>query len=80
MEEYSIAAQVWKMSAVDMCELAKNSVLMSSFEDCVSTHICTSHCISMHIKKMDNIVVALWRGSKLYISQIGPFQVWPSSL
>lgn len=38
MEEYSIAAQVWKMSAVDMCELAKNSVLMSSFEDCVKQH------------------------------------------
>ena len=37
MEEYSIAAQVWKLNAVDMCELAKNSVLMSSFEDCVST-------------------------------------------
>lgn len=53
MEEYSIAAQVWKMSAVDMCELAKNSVLMSSFEDCVSTHICTSHCIGAHnIKKV----------------------------
>jgi AMP deaminase len=31
MEEYSIAAQVWKLSAVDMCELARNSVLMSGF-------------------------------------------------
>jgi AMP deaminase len=38
MEEYSIAAQVWKLNAVDMCELAKNSVLMSSFEDCVKQH------------------------------------------
>ena len=37
MEEYSIAAQVWKLSPCDMCELAKNSVLMSGFEDCVST-------------------------------------------
>ena len=36
MEEYSIAAQVWKLSPCDMCELAKNSVLMSGFEDCVS--------------------------------------------
>ena len=32
MEEYSIAAQVWKLSSVDMCELAKNSVIMSGFE------------------------------------------------
>lgn len=31
MEEYSIAAQVWKLSSCDMCELAKNSVMMSSF-------------------------------------------------
>lgn len=32
MEEYSIATQVWKMSQTDMCELARNSVLMSGFE------------------------------------------------
>lgn len=31
IEEYSIAAQVWKLSAVEMCELAMNSVLMSGF-------------------------------------------------
>ena len=31
IEEYSIAAQVWKFSSVDMCELARNSVLMSGF-------------------------------------------------
>ena len=31
MEEYSIAAQVWKLSSCDMSELARNSVLMSGF-------------------------------------------------
>jgi len=31
MEEYSIAAQVWKLSGADMCELARNSVIMSGF-------------------------------------------------
>uniref|UniRef100_A0A8C2Y9S3 AMP deaminase n=1 Tax=Coturnix japonica TaxID=93934 RepID=A0A8C2Y9S3_COTJA len=31
MEEYSIATQVWKLSTCDMCELARNSVLMSGF-------------------------------------------------
>lgn len=31
MEEYSIAAQVWKLSPCDMCELAKNSVKMSGY-------------------------------------------------
>jgi AMP deaminase len=38
MEEYSIAAQVWKLSAVDMCELARNSVVMSGFPTWVKQH------------------------------------------
>lgn len=33
MEEYSIAAQVWKFSPCDMCELARNSVIMSGFSE-----------------------------------------------
>lgn len=36
MEEYSIAAQVWKLSSCDMCELARNSVIMSGFPHNVS--------------------------------------------
>jgi AMP deaminase len=32
MEEYSVASQVWKLSAVDMCEIARNSVLQSGLE------------------------------------------------
>lgn len=36
MEEYSIATQVWKLSSCDMCELARNSVLMSGFSHRVS--------------------------------------------
>ena len=31
MEEYSIAAQIWKLSPTDMCEIARNSVVMSGF-------------------------------------------------
>jgi AMP deaminase len=31
MEEYSIAAQVWKFSNTDLCELSRNSVLQSGF-------------------------------------------------
>ncbi|XP_078381801.1 AMP deaminase 2-like isoform X2 [Oculina patagonica] len=38
MEEYSIAAQVWKLSPCDMSELARHSVLMSGFEDKVKRH------------------------------------------
>lgn len=32
IEEYSVAAQIYKLSAVDMCELAKRSVIQSGFE------------------------------------------------
>ncbi|KAE8348578.1 hypothetical protein BDV28DRAFT_152693 [Aspergillus coremiiformis] len=32
IEEYSVAAQIYKFSAVDMCELAKHSVEQSGFE------------------------------------------------
>ncbi|KAJ8035153.1 AMP deaminase 2 [Holothuria leucospilota] len=38
MEEYSIAAQVWKLTTCDMCELARNSVVMSGFEEEVKEH------------------------------------------
>ena len=32
MEEYSVAAQVWKLSSVDLAEIAVNSVIMSGFK------------------------------------------------
>ncbi|ESS30887.1 AMP deaminase [Toxoplasma gondii VEG] len=32
LEEYSVAAHTWKLSPVDLCELARNSVLQSGFE------------------------------------------------
>merc|ERR1712062_932869 len=33
MEEYSIAAQVWKLTGADMCEIARNSCYHSGFSD-----------------------------------------------
>ncbi|OWA53532.1 AMP deaminase 2 [Hypsibius exemplaris] len=38
MEEYSIATQIFKFSATDLCELAKNSVLQSGFSDTIKQH------------------------------------------
>lgn len=32
LEEYAIASQVWKLSSIDICEIARNSVLQSGFE------------------------------------------------
>lgn len=38
MEEYAVAAQIYKLSPVDMCELAKNSVKQSGYEYSVKQH------------------------------------------
>ena len=35
IEEYAVAAQIYKLNPVDMCELAKNSVVQSGFEHSV---------------------------------------------
>ena len=40
VEEYSVAAQVWKLSSADLCEIARNSVLQSGFP-----HQCKVHWI-----------------------------------
>ena len=38
VEEYSVAAQVWKLSAADLCEIAKTSVLNSGFPRASKKH------------------------------------------
>ncbi|KAI9139134.1 hypothetical protein BKA69DRAFT_1110009 [Paraphysoderma sedebokerense] len=38
IEEYSVAAQIYKLSNVDMCELAKNSVVQSGWETQIKKH------------------------------------------
>lgn len=62
MEEYSIATQVWKLSPTDMCELARNSVLMSGFEHEVGhvqlyMHKFCSKCIAMIVNSFWNMGV-----------------------
>lgn len=56
MEEYSIAAQVWKLSSCDMCELARNSVLMSGFPHEVSAKIhSTAVRVCNHLNWVDMV-------------------------
>ncbi|KAL5973649.1 hypothetical protein ACLOJK_030303 [Asimina triloba] len=38
VEEYSVAAQVWKLSACDLCEIARNSVYQSGFSHAAKLH------------------------------------------
>lgn len=41
VEEYSVAAQVWKLSSTDLCEIARNGVLHSGFP-----HACKKHWVA----------------------------------
>lgn len=56
MEEYSIAAQVWKLSSVDMCELARNSVLMSGFSHEVRDRSVAWHSSSSALSLGQNVL------------------------
>ncbi|OVA12017.1 Adenosine/AMP deaminase domain [Macleaya cordata] len=38
VEEYSVAAQVWKLTACDICEIARNSVYQSGFSHVAKLH------------------------------------------
>ncbi|XP_042482464.1 AMP deaminase-like isoform X3 [Macadamia integrifolia] len=38
VEEYSVAAQVWKLTACDLCEIARNSVYQSGFSHAAKAH------------------------------------------
>lgn len=44
IEEYSVAAQIHKLTAVDMCELAKRSVEQSGFESSVKQRLLGPNC------------------------------------
>ena len=44
MEEYAIAAQVFKLSTCDMCEISKSSVLQSSLSHEVTRLMETLKC------------------------------------
>ncbi|KAL8262353.1 hypothetical protein R6Q59_026402 [Mikania micrantha] len=46
VEEYSIAASVWKLSSCDLCEIARNSVYQSGF-----SHVLKSHWIGQEYYK-----------------------------
>mmetsp|Transcript_4308 Transcript_4308/g.6136 ORF Transcript_4308/g.6136 Transcript_4308/m.6136 type:complete len:441 (+) Transcript_4308:2-1324(+) len=47
VEEYSVAAQVWKLTSTDLCEIARNSVLQSNFDP-----IFKAYWVGQHYWKM----------------------------
>ncbi|KAF9929364.1 AMP deaminase [Linnemannia zychae] len=38
IEEYSVATQIWRLSGADMCEISRNSVVQSGFENKIKKH------------------------------------------
>lgn len=43
VEEYSVAAQVWKLTSTDLCEIARNSVLQSGYPPKYKAHWVGQH-------------------------------------
>ena len=80
MEEYSIAAQVWKLSGVDMCELARNSVVMSGFPHKVSQTrhviphaVCAVHMLSIcgfQLSRLNVVIVLSFEAPSTYMYTI----------
>ncbi|KAJ3014091.1 AMP deaminase [Thoreauomyces humboldtii] len=44
IEEYSVGAQIWKLSSTDMCEIARNSCLQSGWEMKIKKHWLGDQC------------------------------------
>jgi len=38
LEEYTVASEIWNLSPVDMCEIARYSILQCSYEDILKRH------------------------------------------
>ncbi|KAF9665232.1 hypothetical protein SADUNF_Sadunf16G0101200 [Salix dunnii] len=51
VEEYSMAASVWKLSSCDLCEIARNSVFQSGFSHALKVHSVFLACILKFIKE-----------------------------
>ncbi|XP_021362572.1 AMP deaminase 2-like isoform X5 [Mizuhopecten yessoensis] len=83
MEEYSIAAQVWKLSSCDMCEMAKNSVQMSGFGHDVKKHWLGLNCTKEGVAGNDvsRTNVADIRVAYRYETLIGELEcIWKGSM
>jgi adenosine deaminase len=51
MEEYAIAAQLWKLSTCDVCEIARNSVLQSGLSHQVEPWALISTLLEKKVSK-----------------------------
>lgn len=65
MEEYAIAAQVWKLSTCDLCEIARNSVLQSGLSHQVCDGLSAPPPFSEHTEHHAQGVFQALMGDKL---------------
>lgn len=61
MEEYSIAKQLWHLTSVDLCEIARNSVVQSGFSDETKAHwLGTQNFMEENLPQYTNVPVIRW--------------------
>lgn len=53
IEEYSVAAQVWKFTSADICEIARNSVLHSDFPHSIKTKMLGPRYVQSDLSRND---------------------------
>lgn len=53
MEEYAIAAQLWKLSTCDLCEIARNSVLQSGLSHQVKSNFFAQSVVTLGFQTVE---------------------------
>lgn len=69
VEEYSVAAKVWKLSSCDLCEIARNSVYQSGFNHADKVSDCSIQA-KFICNSLINLVCGLTSVSLVEKSQI----------
>ncbi|KAL2543061.1 AMP deaminase [Abeliophyllum distichum] len=78
VEEYSVAAKVWKLSSCDLCEIARNSVYQSGFSHAAKSHWLGDEYFKrgpegndIHKTNVPNVRIAFrhdtWKAEMLYV-------------
>jgi AMP deaminase len=78
IEEYSVAAQVWKLASVDICEIARSSVLHSDFPHALKVRMLgpkyTQADVSRNDMRYTNVPsIRISFRDETFISEIDPF-------
>ncbi len=70
MEEYAIAAQLWKLSTCDVCEIARNSVLQSGLSHEVVHVLSSEHCVNIDLAQHWSLFAIFLRRKSISLGSI----------